>query len=89
MHQHSKTPHFNAQLAKVSKRIPVCENIYILGDFNARVYTDQESWTNVLGDQDMGEINIQMITGFNWHTSSNGLRTTATPGICTKALNNQ
>ena len=41
-------------LDSVVNRIPASKHIYLLGDFNVRVGTNQESWPNVLGHHGIG-----------------------------------
>ena len=48
---------FYESLDTVISKIPATEHIYLLGDFNARVGADRESWPNVLGHYGIGKMN--------------------------------
>ena len=48
---------FYESLDTVVSKIPEAEHIYLLGDFNARVGADRESWPNVLGHHGKGKMN--------------------------------
>ena len=48
---------FYESLDTVVSKIPEAEHIYLLGDFNARVGADRESWPNVLGHQGIAKKN--------------------------------
>ncbi|XP_018026545.1 uncharacterized protein LOC108681971 [Hyalella azteca] len=48
---------FYELLANTIDRIPMPEHIYLVGDFNARVGTDHESWPEVLGHHGIGKMN--------------------------------
>ena len=48
---------FYESLDTVISKIPATEHIYLLGDFNARVGADRESWPNVLGHHGIGKMN--------------------------------
>ena len=48
---------FYESLDTVISRIPAVEHIYLLGDFNARVGADHESWPDVLGHHGIGKMN--------------------------------
>ena len=48
---------FYESLDTVVSKIPEAEHIYLLGDFNARVGADRESWPNVLGHHGIGKMN--------------------------------
>ncbi|KAI8505331.1 hypothetical protein Bbelb_174400 [Branchiostoma belcheri] len=48
---------FYEQLDSVLKAIPTSEHIFMLGDFNARVGADHESWYDVLGHHGIGKMN--------------------------------
>ena len=48
---------FYDQLDAIISRIPTSKHVYLLGDFNARVGADQESWPKVLGHHGMGKLN--------------------------------
>ena len=48
---------FYESLDTVISRFPVTEHVYLLGDFNARVGADRESWPNVLGHHGIGKMN--------------------------------
>ena len=48
---------FYDQLDATINRIPASEHIYLLGDFNARVGADRESWPRVLGHHGIGKLN--------------------------------
>jgi hypothetical protein len=48
---------FYDRLDRVVSGIPRAENLYLLGDFNARVGADYESWPTCLGIHGIGKIN--------------------------------
>ncbi|XP_068741873.1 craniofacial development protein 2-like [Montipora capricornis] len=48
---------FYANLSDIMKTIPPKENLIILGDFNARVGADHDSWPSCLGHFGVGKIN--------------------------------
>ena len=48
---------FHEQLDDTINRIPTSEHVYLLGDFNARVGADRESWPKVLGHHGIGKLN--------------------------------
>jgi len=48
---------FYELMANTIDRIPMPEHIYLVGDFNARVGTDHESWPEVLGHHGIGKMN--------------------------------
>jgi len=48
---------FYESLDTVVNKIPETEHIYLLGDFNARVGADRDSWPNVLGHHGIGKMN--------------------------------
>ena len=48
---------FYGLLDQVIKGIPLMEQVYILGDFNARVGADHESWPDTLGHHGIGKMN--------------------------------
>ena len=48
---------FHEQLDATINRIPTSEHVYLLGDFNARVGADRESWPKVLGHHGIGKLN--------------------------------
>ncbi|CAH1277284.1 CYP3A43, partial [Branchiostoma lanceolatum] len=48
---------FYEQLDKAVQEIPTSEHIFVLGDFNARVGADNESWQTVLGHHGIGKMN--------------------------------
>ena len=48
---------FYEDLQKAFKQIPEKEDVFILGDFNARVGSEQETWPTCLGHFGMGKMN--------------------------------
>ena len=48
---------FYDQLDATINRIPASEHVYLLGDFNARVVADRESWPRLLGHHGIGKLN--------------------------------
>ncbi|XP_072179738.1 craniofacial development protein 2-like [Diadema setosum] len=49
--------HFYDDLDAVISRIPASEHLFLLGDFNARVGADYESWPDCLGQHGIGKLN--------------------------------
>ncbi|XP_068680344.1 craniofacial development protein 2-like [Montipora foliosa] len=49
--------HFYESLDTALSTIPASEHIYVIGDFNARVYSDREAWPNVVGHHGTGKMN--------------------------------
>ena len=49
---------FYESLDTVISRIPAVEHIYLLGDFNAQVGADHESWPDVLGHHGIGKATL-------------------------------
>lgn len=48
---------FYAQLDSIANRILLCEHIYLLGDFNAKVGADQMYWSHVLDHHSVEKMN--------------------------------
>ena len=48
---------FYENLASIIRNIPRKEQVVVLGDFNARVGTDHDSWPSCLGHFGMGKMN--------------------------------
>jgi len=48
---------FYEQLDSAIRKTPASEHIFILGDFNARVGSDHESWQTALGHHGIGKMN--------------------------------
>ena len=48
---------FYELLDSAVKKIPKSEQVFLLGDFNARVGADQEAWPSVLGHHGVGKMN--------------------------------
>nr|KAG5691627.1 hypothetical protein BaRGS_023798 [Batillaria attramentaria] len=49
--------HFFEALDEAISRIPSTEGLYLLGDFNARVGADRDTWPSCLGHQGIGRMN--------------------------------
>ncbi|XP_076444017.1 uncharacterized protein LOC143282301 [Babylonia areolata] len=48
---------FYEELDTTIRAIPVTEQLYLLGDFNARVGSDHDSWPSFIGDFSTGKLN--------------------------------
>ena len=48
---------FYENLASIIRKIPSKEQVVVLGDFNARVCADHDSWTFCLGQCGVGKVN--------------------------------
>ncbi|XP_049885772.1 craniofacial development protein 2-like [Pectinophora gossypiella] len=48
---------FYENLREVLQKIPACDKVILLGDFNARVGTEYIAWKNVLGKHGVGKCN--------------------------------